>query len=50
MLIEYSDFVTKYADYVSKIEAIDEDELSAADLAYYIEVTARVTEKLSKIS
>ncbi len=50
MLADYSEFVSKYKDYATKIGEINEDELSAADLAYYIEVTGRVNSKLASIS
>ncbi len=50
MLADYSEFVSKYKDYATKIDEINEDELSAADLAYYIEVTGRVNSKLASIS
>lgn len=50
MLTDYSEFVSKYKDYAAKIDEINEDELSAADLAYYIEVTDRVNSKLASIS
>ena len=46
MLSEYSDMMEEYTTYVEKIDEIDEDELSEADLAYYLEVTTRVYEKL----
>ena len=38
-----------YAKFTEKIDAIDEDELSDADYAYYIKVTGRVTEKLAEL-
>ncbi len=50
MLGEYTEFMSKYSDYMSKIQAIDQDELSVADAAYYLEVTTRVTQKLLKVS
>ena len=50
MLTEYSEVMSKYADFTEKIDDIDEDSLSTADAAYYVEVTARVTKKLAEIS
>jgi len=42
--------MTKYADTIEKMDAIDEDQLSPADDACCIEVTTRITEKLAKVS
>lgn len=50
MLSEYSEYMTKYADTMQKMDSIDEDKLSPADDAYYLEVMARITEKLTKAS
>ena len=36
----------KYAEFAKAIEEYDQDEMSDADLAYYIEVTSRVNQKL----
>lgn len=49
MLADYADFMNKYADYMKKLDDIDENNLSAADYAYYIEVQARITKKLSEV-
>lgn len=45
-LMEYAEMMTKYAEMTEKLDAIDEDELSPADSAYYIEVMARIDAKL----
>ena len=50
MLEDYSSMVDKYSKFEEKIDAIDEDELSSADYAYYTKVTGRVTEKLSELN
>ena len=50
MLSEYSDMMKKYSEYMTKIDDIDTGNLSTADLAYYLEVTARVAEKLATLS
>ena len=47
---DYTDFVSKYADWGKKIDDIDEDSLSKADYDYYIDVTARVTKKLAEVA
>lgn len=49
MLEDYSSMIDKYSKFEEKIDAIDEDELSSADYAYYTKVTGRVTEKLSEL-
>ena len=49
MLADYGKMMTSYADWVSKIDDIDEDALSASDCAYYLEVQGRVTQKLAEI-
>ncbi len=49
MLTDYADFMSKYADMMSKLNAIDEDELSEEDAVYYVEVSARITKKLSEV-
>lgn len=49
MITEYTEMLQKYNELTEKINAIDEDSLSSADLAYYLEVTGRVTEKLTEI-
>ena len=46
ILMEYADVMTRYADIMDKLDAIDEDELSPADEAYYIEAMARIEVKL----
>ena len=47
MMKDYTKFMSKYSEYMEKIDAVDEDELSDADLAYYLKVTSRVSEKLA---
>lgn len=44
---EYSELLTEYADWMSKIESIDTDQLSVTDAAYFAEVYARVMSKLA---
>jgi len=46
ILMEYAEVMTRYADIMDKLDAIDEDELSPADEAYYIESMARIEVKL----
>lgn len=46
MLAEYSDFMTKYAETLSAMEALDDGEMSKEEAAYYLEVTTRINQKL----
>jgi len=48
VLAEYTDLMRHYGDMVSKLEAIDESTLSAADDAYYIEVMGRINTELAE--
>ena len=49
MLTDYYDLLDEYAQWVEELDEWDEDDMSEADLAYYLEVTARVTELLADI-
>ncbi len=46
LLTDYLSFMSKYTEYMDKIDDMDQDEMSDADLAYYLEVTARIEAKL----
>lgn len=46
MLNDFNAYMERYADMTAKMSEIDTETLSAADLAYYNEVNARVYEKL----
>lgn len=47
LISEYTDYISKYSDYMSKLSAVETDTLSAADLAYYTEVYARIMKKVA---
>ena len=49
MLAEYSRIMETYADFTEKLAQYDENEMSAADAAYYLEVTTRCTQKMREI-
>lgn len=49
MLADYAKIMSEYAEFTSKLEKIDEKSLSAADYAYYLEVTSRTLKKMSEI-
>ena len=46
MISQYTEIMNEYALYAEKVEQIDQSELNAAELAYYLEVTNRVNQKL----
>ncbi|MBQ0098031.1 MAG: zinc ribbon domain-containing protein [Oscillospiraceae bacterium] len=50
LLNDYLDFMNRYTEFTKKINDVDEDSLSEADLAYYLEVTQRVTKRLASAS
>ena len=49
MLMEYASLVSKEADMFQKMEDMDENEMTTAELAYYLEVTARIEAKLATV-
>lgn len=48
-LAEYAEFMAQYSETMSKLEDIDEDSLSPADEAYYLEVMARINKRLAEV-
>lgn len=46
MLMDYLNFMQKYSEFSEKADACNTDEMSAADAAYYLEVTGRIYQKL----
>ena len=47
MLADYAAFLSRYADAMEGMDALDDaDDLNNAELKYYIEVTARIQQKL----
>lgn len=46
LLADYADYMTKYADMVEKFDKWESEDLSDAELAYYIDVQARVSKLL----
>lgn len=49
LLTEYADMMARYAEMTEQINAVDEDELSADDLAYYTAALGRVSARLAEI-
>lgn len=50
LLSELSDMLTKEAEMLKEMEGLDQSEMSSAELAYYLEVTGRIYEKLAKVT
>ncbi len=50
LLADYSTYMSKYSGFVEDFEKWDEEEMNDAELAYYLEVQARVNEKLLEIA
>ena len=50
VLTDYTSLLSQYADVMEKLDAIDEDELTAEEDAYYIEVMLRINKKLLEIT
>lgn len=50
LLVKYADYMSKYADMIEKLEAVETTEdMNAAELSYYIEVNARIQQKLLSV-
>ncbi len=50
MMSDYYSILTRYTEFSEKMDAFDESELTNAELAYYIEVTSRVSKKLLTVA
>ncbi|MBE6985600.1 MAG: hypothetical protein E7434_08360 [Ruminococcaceae bacterium] len=46
LALDYAEYVSKYAQMMDAFEAWENEEMNAAEAAYYLEVQARITEKL----
>ena len=49
-LADYTSMMTRYAGAMEKLDDIDEDELTEEELAYYIDVMARIEKKLLELT
>jgi len=50
LLLKYTTFMAKYLDTMEKLEAMENDKsMTTADLAYYMQVHARIMQKLSGV-
>ena len=50
MMGDYFGILSRYAEFSDKIDALGEADLTNAELAYYLEVTNRVSQKLLKVA
>ena len=50
MMGDYYGILARYTEFEEKIDAFDESELTNAELAYYLEVTSRVSQKLLSVA
>ena len=50
ILADYTDYMNKYTDFVEDFEKWEDEDLNAEEIAYYLEVQTRVTEKLLEIT
>ena len=50
MLTEYAKVMSQYADIAKKFEQWEDGDLNDTELAYYLQVQARVNEKLLSIA
>ena len=50
MMGDYYSILARYTEFAEKIDAFDESELTNAELAYYLDVTNRVCQKLLSVA
>lgn len=50
MMGDYYSILARYTEFAEKIDAFDEGELTNAELAYYLDVTNRVNQKLLRVA
>ena len=50
LLTDYANYMSKYADFVEDFEKWEDEEMNAAETAYYIDVQARVSKKLHEVA
>lgn len=50
LLADYSEYMSKYVDFVASFDEWGNKDLNSAELAYYIEVQARVSKKLLEVA
>ena len=50
MLLQYLDFMQKYAEYMDKFEKVGYEDLNEKEMSYYLEVQSRITQKLLSVT
>ena len=50
MMDEYTDYLKQYTETMSKMEALDDGDLSTEEALYYAEVTNRISKKLIEVA
>ena len=50
MMGDYCSILAVYTEFAEKMDAFDESELTGAELAYYTQVTSRVSQKLLTVA
>lgn len=50
MLSDYMTMIQRYADFASAAEKYNPEEMSAADAAYYLDVTTRISKKMLEVA
>ena len=50
LISDYATYMSKYADFVEDFEKWENEEMNAAETAYYIDVQARVSKKLLEVA
>lgn len=49
MLVDYSSMMAKYAEWADKLDKLEDEDWSVADMAYYEEVTLRCVNKMASV-
>ena len=50
MLNDYTEYMKKLAEFSEKADQYDQEQMSAADLSYYLDVMNRVNQKLLSVA
>ena len=50
MAVKYAEFMSKHADAMDKLDAVDESELTPEEDDYYIQTMARINNSLAQLA
>lgn len=50
MLTDYTNYMSQYADTMSKLGALEGEDMTTAEAAYYLEVTTRINQKILEVA